>query len=66
VGTKCWDWIAEGYSIPNMGEIVKVGPHTLDDKDYEAANSMVDKNALDSSPGRIPRGSIYRGGQGVR
>jgi hypothetical protein len=49
-----------------MGEIVKVGPHTLDDKDYEAANNMVDKNALDSSPGRIPRGSIYRGGQEVR
>jgi hypothetical protein len=40
----CWDRIAEGYSIPNMGENVKVGQRTLDDKDYEGVNSVVDSS----------------------
>jgi hypothetical protein len=37
-----WDWIAEGYSIPNTGENAKVGQRTMDDKDYEGVNSAVD------------------------
>jgi hypothetical protein len=35
---KCWDQIANGYSIPNMGKNAKVDQSTLDDSDYEGAS----------------------------
>jgi hypothetical protein len=44
VDVKCWDRIAEGYSILNMGKDAKVGQRTLDDKDHEGVNNAVDKS----------------------
>jgi hypothetical protein len=44
---KCWDWIVEGYSIPNTGKNVKVGRRTLDDKDYEGVSNAVDSSKCD-------------------
>jgi hypothetical protein len=44
VGPKCWDWIAEGYSILNMGKNVKVGQRMPDDEDYEGVNDAVESS----------------------
>jgi hypothetical protein len=46
---------------------VKVDWSTLENNDYEGANNAMYEiiNALDSTPGGIPKGSIYSGGYGV-
>jgi hypothetical protein len=62
VGAKCWDRIAEGYSILNMGKTTKVGQCTHDDDGYEGANSTMDSSkCIGFLPQGFPQGVyLYR------
>jgi hypothetical protein len=64
VGVKYCDQIAKGYSILDTKRNVKIGYCTLENDGYEGVNNATGRaiNVLDSSPGGIPRGSVYRGG----
>jgi hypothetical protein len=44
MAAKCWDRMTEGYSITHTGKNAKVGQHTLDDKDYEDVDSVVNSS----------------------
>jgi hypothetical protein len=48
---------------PEHRENEKVGYHALESDGYEGNNNTTSRviNAVDFSPGEIPRGSIYRG-----
>jgi hypothetical protein len=64
VGVKCWDQIANDYSILNTERNVKVGYCALENDGWEGVNNTMSRaiNVLDSPFGGIPRVSIYRCG----
>jgi hypothetical protein len=68
VDAKCWDQMAKSYSIPTTERNARTGYSVLKNDGYEGVNSMASGaiNVLDSSPGGIPKGSIYWGDYGVR
>jgi hypothetical protein len=53
VGAKCWDRIAKGYSILNIGRKAKASYCVLENDDYKAVKSATGMaiNVLDSSLG---------------